>query len=201
MADVNIKLDDNRNFKNKIPILIEDEYWLELFNEADNRAIKKYKGKLAELLKEQIDTEKEIKRLEKEKTKTMKMILIASDEINNEEKPEYINLLDEYRERLIFINETIDKLTFKLENIPTDIKETNFKLLEVTISYGYTQIKDKEERLDYTKKELKILREKIRKLNNEKREYEDYIGDTYTFIHRILGGKQVEKLDDLIFEE
>lgn len=201
MGNVNIKLDDNRNFKNKIPILIEDENWLELFNEADNRAIKKYKGKLAELLKEQTDTEKEIKRLEKEKIKTMKMILIASDEINNEEKPEYIDLLDEYRERLIFINETIDKLTFKLENIPTDIKETNFKLLEVTVSYGYTQIKDKEERLDYTKKELKILREKIRELNNEKREYEDYISDTYTFIHRILGGKQVEELDDLIFKE
>lgn len=201
MGNVNIKLDDNRNFKNKIPILIEDENWLELFNEADNRAIKKYKGKLAELLKEQTDTEKEIKRLEKEKIKTMKMILIASDEINNEEKPEYIDLLDEYRERLIFINETIDKLTFKLENIPTDIKETNFKLLEVTVSYGYTQIKDKEERLDYTKKELKILREKIRELNNEKREYEDYISDTYTFIHKILGGKQVEELDDLIFKE
>lgn len=201
MTYVNIKLDDSFNLKYKIPILIKDKDWLKLFSEVDNRAIKKYSGKLLDLLREETGTKKELKRLEKEKEKTIKMILRLSDEINNEEKLEYINLLDEYRERLIYINETIDELTFRLENIPTDIREINFKLLEATINYGYTQIIDKEEKLDHINKELENLRERIRELNIEKRSYEDYVSDAYTFIHRILGGKQVEKLDNLIFRE
>ncbi len=200
MTDQNIKLDKEFFLKNRIPILIEDEKWLELFGKAKDTSIQYCKEELYQLFKEQESIEKEIDKLEKEKSKIIIMILNISDAVNNEEKIESISLLDEYREKLIFINETIEELTYKLEMLPTQIEEMNFRLLEATVSYSYSQLKGKEEKLDKTKKQLDMLKIKIRELINIKYEYEEWISSTYTFLHGILGSEQMEKLDEIILK-
>ena len=53
MFSKDIDLDENIILKNKIPILIEDENWIKLFSDVDDKYIINHKEELEELLKEQ----------------------------------------------------------------------------------------------------------------------------------------------------
>jgi len=196
----NIDLDENIILKNNVPILIKDENWIRLFGNVDDRAIQFNKQILQELLKEQANLESEIGQLQKEKLKCMVMILKVSDAVNNEEKVEGVELLDEYKENINSINEKMDELTFKMETIPQEIRDANYELLRSTVKYGYSELKIKGKKLEEVTNEFEELREKLKVLINEKHDYEESINRTYTFLHGMLGSKEMEKLDKQILE-
>ena len=196
----NIDIDENIMLKNRIPILIKEKDWITLFNDVNDRAIVNNKGVLQELLKEQSKLESEIDQLQKDKTKCMIMILKVSDAINNEEKVEEVGLLDEYKENIHAINEKIEELTIRLETIPKDIRDVNFELLKATVKYGYSEWKNKEKKLEEVTDEFQRLRERLKVVINEKNDYEEYINATYSFLHGMLGNKEMEKLDEQILE-
>ncbi|WP_416198502.1 MAG: hypothetical protein ACFWUA_01960 [Sporanaerobacter sp.] len=200
MFSKDIDLDENIILKNKIPILINDENWIKLFSDVDDKYIKSHKEELEELLKEQKKIENEISSLQREKLKCMKMILGISDAVNNEEKVESVSLLDEYSEKIYGINDKIDDLTFQLETIPKEIREANYELLKATVKYGYRELKTKEKKLEETTEELEELKERLKELINEKHDYEEWVSGTYTFLHGMLGNKEMEKLDEQILD-
>ncbi|SHI09257.1 hypothetical protein [Sporanaerobacter acetigenes] len=200
MFSKDIDLDENIILKNKIPILIEDENWIKLFSDVDDKYIINHKEELEELLKEQKKIENEISSLQKEKLKCMKMILGISDAVNNEEKVESVSLLDEYSGKIYEINDKLDDLTFQLETIPKQIREANYELLKATVKYGYRELKIKEKKLEETTEELEELKERLKELINEKHDYEEWVSGTYTFLHGMLGSKEMEKLDKQILD-
>lgn len=200
MAKKCIQLDESILYKNKVPILVKDETWLKLFGHVEERSISNLKEELEKLLSEERNIERKISDLQKEKLDVMKMILSISSAVNNEEKVESLELLDEYREKLLNINDEIDELTFRLETIPTEMRELNLKLLEATASYGYAQLKEKEEKLDRVVDELEGLKERVKELINLKYDYEEWVNAAYTFLHGMLGSEQMEKLDRNILE-
>ena len=195
-----IELDENIILKNKIPILIKEENWIALFSEVNDKTIQNYKKDLQELLKEEVKLELKIDKLQKDKKKCMIMILEISNAINNEEKVEEVDLLDEYKAKIHDINDKIDELTFELENIPQDIRDVNYELLKATVKYGYSKLKSNEKKLEEVTCEFDELRERLKGLLNEKINYEESINATYTFLHGMLGSKEMEKLDDQILE-
>lgn len=195
-----IELDENIILKNKIPILIKEENWIALFSEVNDKTIQNYKKDLQELLKEEVKLELKIDKLQKDKKKCMIMILEISNAINNEEKVEEVDLLDEYKAKIHDINDKIDELTFELENIPQDIRDVNYELLKATVKYGYSKLKSNEKKLEEVTCEFDELRERLKVLLNEKINYEESINATYTFLHGMLGSKEMEKLDDQILE-
>lgn len=196
----NIDLDENIILKNNIPILIKAEDWIALFNDVNDRAINNNKEILQNLLKEERRLELKIEQLQKDKMKCMIMILKVSDAINNEEKVEKVGLLDEYKENIHNINEKIEELTIKMESIPMDIRDVNYELLKATVKYGYSELKIKEKKLEEVTNEFDKLRERLKVLLNEKINYEESINATYSFLHGMLGNKEMEKLDKQILE-
>mgnify|MGYP000850267354 FL=1 len=200
MAFRNIDLDENIMLKNKIPLLIENKDWLNLFGDINDKNIQYIKEELTELVEKQRELERDSKNFQKEKLHAMKMILGISDAVNNENKIGTIGLLDEYKEKIENINEELDEITFQLETIPQKIKELNFNLLKVTVSYGYKELKDKEKKLKAVTDELETIRERLQVLINEKYDYEEFINATYLFLHGMLGNEEMEKLDEEILE-
>ncbi|MCF6465485.1 hypothetical protein [Clostridium sp. Cult2] len=200
MAFKNINLDENIILKNKIPLLIEDKNWLKLFGNVNNRNIQYIKEELIEQVKAQRELERKEEILQKEKTLAMKMILGISNAINNENKTHPIGLLDEYKEKIETINEELNEIVFQLETIPQQIRELNFNLLKATVYYGYKELKDKEKKLKDVTDELDTMRDRIKILINEKYDYEEWINLTYSFLHGLLGNKEIEKLDEQIFK-
>ena len=158
------------------------------------------KEELTESVKKVKELEETVRTIQKEKLHAMKMILGVSSAVNNEDKIETIGLLDEYKKRIEDINEELDEIIFQLETIPKDIRELNFSLLKATVDYGYKELKDKEKKLVSVNDELNVLRKRLQELINEKYDYEEFIDATYSFLHGMLGGKEMEKLDEEILE-
>ncbi|MBZ2176019.1 hypothetical protein K8M07_12295 [Schnuerera sp. xch1] len=194
----NINLDENIIIKNRIPLLIDNENWIELFQNTDNKNIQQNRDELIELVKRQKNMEKEEITLKKEKNIAMKMILGISDAINNGNKTQNLDLLDEYKEKMENTNERLDDIAYKLEGIFQQIRETNFNLLKATVYYGYKELKQKEKELKTITDELESIREKTRTLINQKYDYEEWINSTYSFLHGMLGNDEMEKLDEQI---
>ena len=200
MFSKTIDLEENIILKNRIPILVNDENWSKIFGGIEDKVIQSTKNELEELLKEQKKAEREIARLQKEKVKAMKMILNISDIINNKEKVESADLLDQYKDKIYLINEKIDGIQYRLEAIPQEIRDTNFRLLEATVKYGYRELKEKKNKLEKIAEEIEELKERLRESINEKHDYEEWINSTYTFLHGMLGNEEMERLDDEILE-
>ena len=197
----NIDLDEDIILKNKIPLLVLDENWLKLFGNVKFKNMQMLKEEINELLIKEGKLKEESYGLQREKNHAMKMILGISDAINNEDKDVDVNLLDEYKEKIENINEELDEITFQLETIPGKIRELNFELLRLTVDYGYRELKTREKKLNETNGELEELRERLRELINEKHDYEEWIDASYSFLHGMLGSKEMEKLDEKILDK
>lgn len=190
-----MELDENILRKNNIPLLFNDLGWIKLFGNSSDKNIESSKEVLMELLAKQKQVESEINQLQREKTKSMKMILGVSDSVNNDNKSENIGLLDEYKQKILDINEKLDELTFKMETMPKEIREANFKLLNDTVKYGYDELKYKQKIVDKSITEIESLRTRLKELIATKHDYEEWVNETYTFLHGILGSEIIEKLD------
>lgn len=195
MFSRDMELDENILRRNNIPLLFNDLSWIKLFGNSSDKNIENSKEILMGLLAKQKQVESEINQLQREKTKSMKMILGVSDSVNNDNQSQNVGLLDEYKEKILEINEKLDELTFEMETIPKEIREANFKLLNDTVKYGYDEIKYKQKIVDKSISEIEILRKRLKELIVTKHDYEEWVNQTYTFLHGILGSEIIEKLD------
>ncbi len=195
MFGKNINLDESILLKNKIPLLHNDDSWIKLFGDANDKNIQNAKEELIELVSKEKEIEIRNRELQKEKLKCMKMILGVSDSINNDNKVENIALLDDYKNRMININEELEELTFQIETIPKEIREANLRLLNATVQYGYDELKAKEKIVNQSISEIEILRQRLKELIEIKNDYEEWINETYTFLHGLLGSEVIEKID------
>ena len=188
-------LDKDILLKNKIPLLYSEPSWTKLFGNVDNKKIENVKEELMELVSREKELEIQNRELQKQKLKSMKMILGISDSVNNESKVENIGLLDEYKEQILQINQALDELTFQLETIPKEIRESNLQLLKATIEYSYSELKIREKFVKEANSEIETLRARLKTLIDTKHNYEEWINETYTFLHGVLGSEEIEKID------
>lgn len=195
MASKNIKLDENILRKNKIPLLFNEPSWVKLFGDSGDKSIQNRKEELILLVSKEKEMSIRSRKLQKEKLESMKMILGISDSINNDNKTENIVLLDEYKDKIYKINQELEELTFQLETMPKEIREGNFKLLNATIQYGYDELRYKEKIVNQSTVEIETLRQKLKGLMETKYDYEEWINETYTFLHGVLGSEMIEKID------
>ncbi len=202
----NVTLNKNDLRGKNLPLLHEDKSWIELFGDLKNREILEARENLIALINELKTSKEKQKNLKKEKQKSMKAILNVSYEINKDEKDENVVVLDELKAKMLKMGEEIDELEFRLESLPDEIRQANIDLLNATINSGYSQLKDKEKKLDKSVVELEKSRKamsdlliKIRELQEIKEVEGKWIDDTYTFMHRILGNNLIEKIDREVF--
>lgn len=183
--------------KNRIPVLIKDPTWLELFGDSGDRSINNARKELEGLLEKQHLTDKQLKEKKSEKKKAMSKIIMLSDEINNNNNyTEGTELLGQYQQEIYILNDEIDNLIFELEMLPKDITEANLKLIKATVRLAYKQLAEWESSLEPFNAEMEVLRNRLRELIDKKNDYEEKINTTYRFLHGILGSEEMEKLDE-----
>ncbi len=193
---IEIDIEETIIAKNKIPILIKDPTWLKLFGDIGDRSINNARKELEDLLEKQRLTDRQLKEKDREKKKTMTKIIMLSDEINNNNSYiEGTELLGQYQQEIYKLNDEIDNLTFELEMLPKDIREANLNLLKSTVKLAYKQLAEWESSLQPFNEEMENLRNRLRELIEKKNDYEEKINTTYTFLHGLLGSKEIEKFD------
>jgi len=196
MFEKKVVVDKNILRKNKIPLLHNDKSWKKLFGDVKDININNAKEEIVNLVSREKELEDKSKKLSKEKLNCMKMILGVSDSVNNNNKVENIGLLDEYKSKMVEINDELEEIAFELETIPKEIRDANLRLLNATIQYGYDELKNKEGIVEKSKTEIEVLRERLKELINIRHDYEEWINETYQFFHGILGPEIIEKIDE-----
>ncbi|MGO1370250.1 MAG: hypothetical protein ACTHVE_00180 [Senegalia sp. (in: firmicutes)] len=194
-----INLDYNIMAENNIPLLVNNAEWKKIFGNSDDKYIQIAKKELLEKLKHERETKSKLKDLQSKKRKEMVNIVNLSHMVNNDDK-KAIKKLENSRDKIIKINEETEDLKFELDMIPSQIRKANFELLNITVTIAYEDLKLKEKKLFPINDEISDLRIKLKKLIEDKNDYEESINDTYTFLHNIIGKKEIEKLDKNFFE-
>jgi DNA repair exonuclease SbcCD ATPase subunit len=191
-----IIFEDNIVKKNKIPILIYNPEWMQLFINFNSKSLKKSVTKLEELLSREKDCEAEQKELERRKKTLMNKILYISNEINEDNNLDAIPKMEETQRELLQINEKLPMLLEELETLPTLINQQNIVVLKETIKRAYDLIKENKDETIKSQEEINQIRQRLGELITRKVEAEERVNKLYSFIHGMVGAGEMEKLDE-----
>lgn len=180
-----------------IPNLARDTQWDALFINIMDRRMKTLHKDIRELMDKKKEAEIALKMKRMEKKKLMKSILIYSDEINSKGNEESITKLELAKNNIESINDTIDELMYTLEEIPSHMRQKNYELLKLTLGYAYSDLSDNKENIDSINNEIDRLRNRIIALKEKRKEYDDSSNTLYSYLHRTIGHKNTEELDEL----
>jgi flagellar biosynthesis/type III secretory pathway chaperone len=182
--------------KNKIPILIYNPEWMQLFINHPSKNLKKAVSAMEELLSKEKSLEAEQKELERRKKTLMNKILYISKEINEDNNIEAIPKMEEAQKELLEINKRIPLLIEELEMLPAMINLQNTVVLKETIKRSYELIKDNKDEAEKCQEEINLIRQKLGELIKKKVDTEERVNKLYSFIHGMVGADEMEKLDN-----
>jgi flagellar biosynthesis/type III secretory pathway chaperone len=191
-----IIFDNNIVKKNKIPILIYNPEWMQLFINFHSKSLKKSVTILEELLSRERTLEAEQKELEKRKKILMTKILYISREINEDNNLEAIPRMEETQKELLQINEKLPAIMEELETLPNLINNQNIAVLKETIKRAYDLIKENKDENLKCQEEITLIRQRLGELITRKIEAEERVNRLYSFLHGMVGVEEMEKLDD-----
>lgn len=181
----------------KVPVLVLDQKWHRLFAiHGKTDEIKVVEAKVSELLAKQGKVNQEWKELKRTKSQIMDTIVQNMDDKSGAQKESVREKKMEESKRLLDdINQKIDNCEDLLLQIPKDLKDTNEKLMLLSMNYFYDKIrintdeaKEIEEWINQIRVELKknIIRKQNREINNR---------EIYSYLHDILGPEVLDMFD------
>lgn len=182
----------------RIPILILDNRWQQLFPEEQKPAnIKRLEMNLMNAMKKQAKLGSDLKELQALKKKLMSEIVLNMEEVESDSAKEEKRRkkLDKSQKLIMDINEKISKCMRETEEIPDKIKKANEALMVASVKICYdkmhaneTDIKLITEWIDRTRIELKrqVLIKQDKQESNQK---------IYSYLHDILGPEFMEIFD------
>jgi len=176
----------------KVPILTLDHKWHRLFTQIDsNSEIKSLEKELNELLKRQgkINTEtKEIKALKNKLMEEIRSSSMDSESVDSAKIEENKKLVEDCNQKLeSYQDEALD--------LPNEINEINKKLMLATMEVCYDDIKEGTEEINEISQWIDEIRVELKKKVVRKQEKQKRIQDLYAFMHDIFGADVIEIFD------
>ncbi len=176
----------------KVPVLTLDHKWHRLFTQIDsNSEIKSLEKELNELLKRQgkINTEtKEIKALKNKLMEEIRSSSMDSESVDSAKIEENKKLVEDCNQKLeSYQDEALD--------LPNEINEINKKLMLATMEVCYDDIKEGTEEINEISQWIDEIRVELKKKVVRKQEKQKRIQDLYAFMHDIFGADVIEIFD------
>lgn len=176
----------------KVPVLTLDHKWHRLFTQIDsNSEIKSLEKELNELLKRQgkINTEtKEIKVLKNKLMEEIRSSSMDSESVDSAKIEENKKLVEDCNQKLeSYQDEALD--------LPNEINEINKKLMLATMEVCYDDIKEGTEEINEISQWIDEIRVELKKKVVRKQEKQKRIQDLYAFMHDIFGADVIEIFD------
>ncbi len=194
------QLDIKVLIKNDISLLTLDERWNSLFkNIVKTEVIIECENRIKELLKEQSRVIAESKEIAVKKKDCMDNIIKLTTEVFDNNNQEAQSAMQECEKQILGINNRLTEIEERLSNIPKEIRQANLDLLEQTVKIVYFSIRENQRRVAELDKEIAETKEKLIKLVDERELRAQDDTDTYSYFHDLLGGDQLQKLDEVYF--
>ncbi|MDF2984977.1 MAG: hypothetical protein K0R50_487 [Eubacterium sp.] len=187
--------------KNDISLLILDERWNILFNNiVKTESIIECENKLKDLLKEQSRILSESKEIAAKKKECMDNIIRLTTEVFENNNQEAQAEMQECEKQIVGINNRLGEIEERLQNIPKEIRQSNLELLELAVKLVYFSIREHQQRVTELDHEIAETKEKLKKLIDEREFLAKDSTDTYSYFHDLLGGDQLQKLDEIYYQ-
>lgn len=194
------KLDRKILRKNDISLLILDERWNKLFtNTQKTSQIASCEEKLKDLLKEEARLIAEAGEIASQKKKHMDRIIKLTPAVFEQNDEEAMKEMAFCEKEIKRINDRSEKIKEALENIPEKIKTANLELLETTIDIVYVNTRSTGKRVEELEKLIEESKTKLMQYIDEKESISQNDTDIYSYFHDLLGGEELEKLDNEYF--
>ncbi|WP_141131326.1 hypothetical protein [Anaerovirgula multivorans] len=200
--NTDIEVDEKIIKKNRVPVLIKDKEWKNIIASSHtNKTIQFFSKQLEDLINEEKESLRQLNNNKQYKTKLMNKIIYLSDLLNRQGKEDVLPELEKCKEEITKVNEIIDEIMDKTQDYSREIERVNLALLKETIVIVYKDITIGHDKLLAVDQEIEELREKLGNLRDEKDELEKKNEKLYSFLHTVIGHKEMEKLDVLFLEE
>ncbi len=176
----------------KIPVLILDSKWHQLFKKAGiTPEIEKLEKELTELLKKQGRINTEIKNIKKLKGELMNNIVSSMD--GSDDKSE--KKVSDSKRLINESNEKMDALEDELLELPRQIDSINKELMLQTMALCYETLSENTDEIEKIADWIHEVRIQLKKNIIKKQEKEFQNADLYTYMHDIFGPDVMEIFD------
>lgn len=184
----------NKLKEKKVPLLILDERWHELFPERlKTPEIKQMEKQLKLFLKEQGKLTNDLKNMENTKKKLMERIIVNMNaaQVNEKEAKKQ----EKSQEFILEINKKIEKTEQELIEIPERMKDMNEQLLLESMRICYRRLKENQEDIERLEKWVEQAREELKERLLVKQDKEIQSASLYSYMHQMLGREVIEIFD------
>ena len=176
----------------KIPVLILDSKWHQLFNRAGTTPeIEKLEKELTELLKKQGRINTEIKNIKKLKGELMNNIVSSMDESGDKSEKK----VSDSKRLINESNDKMDELEDELLELPRQIDSINKELMLRTMELCYETLSENTDEIEKIAEWIHEIRIQLKKNIIRKQEKEFRNADLYTYMHDIFGPDVMEIFD------
>lgn len=180
----------------KIPILILDGKWHQLFNQAQpDKRIKRLEEKLNELLKKQGKANTEIKDIKRLKKKLMQEILDNAQESSTGYDERAEKKADDNKRLINDCNEKIREYEDELFELPREIDKVNTDLMLATMDICYNRLKENEREIEEISNWVSMVRTELKEKLVRKQEMEQMDQELYSYMHDIFGANVIDIFD------
>lgn len=193
-------IDFQKVFKGKkIPILVLDSRWHELFPDYDKPAnIKEIENKLNDLIKQQGKLTSDMKDMKNLKNKLMQEIITNMNVNETQEGKLKAKKLDKSQKLIKEIGEKLTKSEDELIEIPYRIKELNEQLIIESAKVCYDRLNNNNKRITDIASWITKVREELKNKILEKQDMEMKNTAIYSYMHDMLGPELLQELDESI---
>lgn len=180
----------------KIPLLVLDPQWHELFPEYRKTSeIKKREKRLNSLIQEQGQASNDIKEYDKAKKAIMDNIVHNMTDGNEPDSFLKIRKQEKNQKLMADLNDKISEAEDAQKRLPNEIQTANKELLIEAMKVCYEELTANSEQIreldEWIKEARNILKEKIL----EKQDMEMRNDQMYKYMHNLLGAHTVEIFD------
>lgn len=192
------EIDFAKIFKGKkVPIVVLDERWHQLFPDYDKPAqVKVLESNLNDVIKQQGKLTNDLKDLKKLKNQLMGEIITHMDVSDSKEGKMKEKKLDQNQRLIREIGDKIKEAENQLIDLPYQIKEANEQLIIESTAISYKRLSDNTEKIAEINQWIKSIREQLKIKILEKQDMEMKNTDIYNYMHDMLGPELLQELDE-----
>lgn len=192
------EIDFAKIFKGKkIPIVVLDERWHQLFPDYDKPSqVKVLENKLNELMKQQGKLTNDLKDLKKLKKQLMGEIITHMDVSDSKEGKMKEKKLDQNQRLIREIGEKIKDSENQLIDLPYQIKAANEELIIESTAICYKRLSDNTEKIAEISQWVQSIREQLKVKILDKQDKEIKNTEIYNYMHDMLGPELLQELDE-----
>ncbi len=181
----------------KIPIVVLDERWHELFPDYDKPSqIRDIEVQMNNLIKQQGKIATELKEMKQLKTKLMQEIIEHMDPSEGNSGKQKAKKLDQNQKLIKEITEKSKQMEDDLIEIPYEIKEINEKLIIESAIVCYNRLNTNNQKINEIGKWVLGVREELKDKILEKQDMEMKNSTIYSYMHDMMGPELLQELDE-----